>query len=140
MLDWKYILLHHSLTKDSKTVSWQAIRRYHIQTLGWKDIGYHFGIELMESDYEVIIGRPLTMVGCHCKGMNKKAIGVCCMGNYDITTPDPEMLKILITRLINPLMALFDIPVEHIKGHRDFANKSCPGEQFDLEGFRKMIC
>ena len=36
-----YILIHSSGTKDSETLSWGAIRQYHIFDNGWIAIGYH---------------------------------------------------------------------------------------------------
>ena len=75
---WSYIMLHHSLTKDGTTVSWQAIRRWHMGLIGsgnknnpdynpylekpMKDIAYHFGIELVGSpiigNKELLKARP----------------------------------------------------------------------------------
>lgn len=37
----EHIIIHHSLTKDSETVSWNAIRRFHVNENGWRAIGYH---------------------------------------------------------------------------------------------------
>ena len=53
------IIIHHSATKDGRTFSWSAIRRYHVHTLGWTDIGYHAGIELIGDDFECLFGRAL---------------------------------------------------------------------------------
>lgn len=33
-------LIHHSGTRDSGTVSWSAIRSFHLYDRGWADIGY----------------------------------------------------------------------------------------------------
>ena len=132
MIDWTHIMIHHSLTKDSNTVSWNAIRKYHLGQ-GWLDIGYHFGLELVGDEYEALIGRPLNWEGSHCKegGMNHKAIGICCVGNYDLVTPESKMLDTLVTRLILPLMRAFKIPSKNIVFHREFATyKSCPGILF----------
>lgn len=136
MINWTHIMIHHSLTKDSETVSWGAIRKYHTRTLGWADIGYHFGIERLGSDYEALLGRPLDMKGAHCKegGMNEKAIGICLVGNFDLVPPPNEALKVLRDRLLSPLMRIHNIPPSNIVFHRDYATyKSCPGNLFTKE-------
>lgn len=136
---WEYIIIHHSLTKDSQTVSWQAIRRYHIYELKWEGIGYHFGMELVNDEYEILVGRPLTKEGAHCKGMNSKAIGICCVGNYDLIAPPNCLFHNLGQHLIIPLMKIFNIPIENIKGHRDYADKTCPGTKFDMQLLKQII-
>ena len=139
---WTHIILHHSLTKDSVTVSWSAIRRYHTQHLGWDDIGYNFGVELVgtkwQKDYEIFVGRTLDKSGAHTKGMNSKGIGICCVGNYDIVKPQPEMIARLVP-LLKWLRKEYKIPMENIQGHRDFAKKTCPGELFDLDHIKDLL-
>jgi len=137
----EYIILHHSLTKDGATVSWNAIRKYHTQDLGWRAIGYHFGIELIGDHYEILIGRMMGENGAHCKeqGMNGKSIGICFLGNFDLIKPLPEQW-LLGLKLVRTLMSIFGIPVDHISGHREYAPyKSCPGALFDLEKFRSEL-
>jgi N-acetyl-anhydromuramyl-L-alanine amidase AmpD len=131
------IVLHHSLTPDYHTVSWRAIRGYHTQKLGWQDIGYHFGIERVGRVYEVFAGRPLNMVGAHCKqqGMNHRSIGICFVGNFDDSeVPDRQWLTGL--KLVKGLIDVLEIPKESIHGHNEFATyKTCPGSFFDVEQF-----
>lgn len=135
-------MLHHSLTRDSGTVSWQAIRRYHTEDLHWSDIGYHFGIERVDDQYEVFVGRPLNVAGAHCREayMNLHAIGICCVGNFDEVEPEPQLLYTLTNRLIVPLLDVLNINDDAIVLHRDYATyKSCPGKLFDRERLMAIV-
>ena len=137
MLNWQYIMLHHSLTKDTESVSWEAIRRYHMEVNGWKDIGYHFGVELVGPAYQVMLGRDLSTPGAHCKesSMNQLAIGVCCVGNFDLAPPSSTQLDCL-RALVRSLMQDHNVLASRIVLHREYAPyKTCPGKLFPIETF-----
>lgn len=131
------IIVHHSLTKDGSTVSWQAIRKYHTETLGWNDIGYHGGLELIGDRYEILLGRMPTEPGAHCKeqGMNYRSLGVCVVGNFD-NQPEVDMLISmgglnLLVRYVRALCDVHHIAPSEVRRHHDFAPyKSCPGTLF----------
>lgn len=134
----KYIILHHSLTKDGKTVSWSAIRRYHVHELNWATIGYHFGLELVGDHYEILIGRMLNQIGAHCKGYNHESIGICFVGNFDIEAPENSQL-IAGKNLIRSLLDVFNLDRWSVKGHCDFSDKTCPGKLFPLGSFIEQL-
>jgi N-acetylmuramoyl-L-alanine amidase len=130
----KLIIMHHSLTKDSGTVSWEAIRKYHQEVKGWSNIGYHFGIELVGDKYVVFTGRSPASMGAHCLGYNNRSLGICLVGNFNETTPPPEQWETAMA-LCAKLCTVYGI--EQILGHRE-ADKSrtCPGSLFDMDKFR----
>ena len=132
------IILHHSLTADNQTVSWNAIRHYHTIDRGWKDIGYHYGIELINDRYEILVGRHLTVTGAHTKGHNLDSIGICFVGNFDITEPPLEQW-IQGVALVRSLLEVFRLTPDDVYGHRVFADKSCPGNLFNMDKFRNLL-
>lgn len=135
------IIIHHSLTKDTETVSWGAIRKYHVETLGWQDIGYHYGIENIGGRYEILVGRMATETGAHCSqdGMNNKSLGICLIGNFDNAAPDAAQLA-LLTKLVKSLMQVHGIPAANVFRHSQFATyKTCPGLKFPWQDFHASL-
>ena len=141
----KRIFLHHSLTKDSGTVSWGAIRKYHTEVKDppWSDIGYHAGIELVKSGqelyYEILMGRMWDTPGAHVRGHNQDSLGLCFVGNFDAVLPSLAQLQ-AGAKIVSLWLQLFDLTIGDIHLHREYdPSKSCPGELFSLRDFKSYI-
>lgn len=136
------IVVHHTASHWADAAE---IDRWHKQN-GWSGIGYHYlisngypkysdwqqGNRRSDWDGKVEVGRsPDTSVGAHCKdgGMNTAGIGVSLVGNFDVTQPTPKQISAL-TDLLAQLCKKHGIETDRIFYHRDFANKSCPGQKF----------
>jgi N-acetylmuramoyl-L-alanine amidase len=133
------IIVHHSATRDSGTVSWDAIRRYHVETNKWKDIGYHAGVELVGDQYVIQHGRPWTGPAAHTAGQNSRSLGFCFVGDYDVASPDMTMLALAARAVLAPWCRQFGIKPDDIRPHSEFAPKTCPGKLFPVEQLREMV-
>lgn len=141
-----FLILHHSLTKDGQVVDWKAIRKYHMDTNGWSDIGYHFGVERVMDGYRVVIGRPMMRPGAHTKEgrFNFRSLGVCLVGNFDEGPVPIEQWRLGLL-LIKRLSMYLDVKNQNVIGHGEAQGlagfppaqrKSCPGHQFSMDAFR----
>lgn len=144
-----WLTLHHSATEDGQTVSWGAIRKYHVEVNGWSAIGYNAGIELISDTYEVLLGRMPDQIGAHCREshMNSLGIGICLVGDFD-KEPPPDMMMKKLYELCRYFMATYNIPPNRVVGHREAqvmdpavgrALKSCPGACFPLVELRRQL-
>lgn len=130
----EYIIVHHSGAEEKDTAQ---IKRYHTQSLGWRDIGYHF---VIERDGKVVTGRSISLPGAHCKdkGMNTKGIGVCMIGNMNNHAPTPAQYSALVNHVAS-LCKQHNIPVGNILGHREVSATACPGKHTNMEQVRKDV-
>jgi len=139
------IVVHHSLTADGPTVSWNAIRDYHVNVNGWKDIAYHYGIEQIGDRFDILKGRMDNEVGAHCIGFNENSLGICLVGNFD-AAPPPAAQVDLLRKLCRSLMEIYGIKADGVLGHRETytlrgvpVEKTCPGSSFSMIDFRNSL-
>lgn len=139
----RYIVIHHSATKDGIVPDWEAIKRYHtsykfenraisedlareLTRQGkrldppWSDIGYHAGIENIEGKYIVRLGRPLDTFGSHARDgdFNSRSLGICVVGNFDGENPPAEQWW-TAAAVVHYLRRFCRVPIEFVIGHRE---------------------
>lgn len=118
------IALHHSATTSGSA---EAFARYHVETLGWPGIGYHY---VIEKDGEVKYCNDLTTISFHVGNSNSRSIGICLVGNFTQQEPTKEQWESMYTLLEFLMKKLPNVKsVTNIMGHQEFpgySSKPCP--------------
>jgi len=127
----KYIIIHHSATKEGDAFSFA---RYHVNNRDWPGIGYHY---VILEDGTVQRANDLTTVSYHISGYNSTAVGICLVGNFTeeiLQFDQKEALKELCLYLLTKL----GLSVASIKGHNELTGHTiCPA--VDMEALRGYI-
>ncbi|MDN0200946.1 peptidoglycan recognition protein [Streptomyces sp. S.PNR 29] len=134
----------------------RGIYRYHVRSMGWRDIGYNFVVDKCGKIYEGRAGGVAKPVlGAHTRGFNSHSMGIAVLGSYDARKPSSAAVK-AVARLSAWKLGLYGVNprgktylksgggnlyrkgrkarLNVISGHRDGFATSCPGGQL----YRKL--
>ncbi|MDH6110807.1 hypothetical protein P3T36_004381 [Kitasatospora sp. MAP12-15] len=152
----KVVFVHHTDTSNDYDCSdspklIRSIYQYHVQSNGWRDIGYNFLVDKCGTIYEGRAGGvDQPVLGAHTLGFNTDSSGVAALGTFDSDAPPQAQLdgiaKITAWKLgltgrdaggSADLVSASDgsrYPTgtthtfDAVSGHRDAFNTDCPGD------------
>ncbi|MFE0550668.1 peptidoglycan recognition protein [Streptomyces pilosus] len=150
----KAAFVHHTASGNNYACSQapslvRGFYRYHVRSLGWRDIGYNFLVDKCGRIYEGRAGGVAKPVkGAHTMGFNTNTTGIAVIGSYGAKKPSSKAVK-AVARLtawklglhgMNPGSKTYltsgggnlygkgkKVRLNVISGHRDGFNTSCPG-------------
>ncbi|MFB8175810.1 peptidoglycan recognition protein [Streptomyces sp. NPDC055966] len=127
----------------------RSIYRYHVKSMGWRDIGYNFLVDKCGTVYEGRAGGVARAVlGAHTLGFNGDSMGIAVIGTYTGTEPsdavvtalarltawklglngaDPQGRTYLTSGGGNLYRKGKNVQLNVISGHRDGFATDCPG-------------
>ncbi len=141
---WKYIIIHHSATDSGSALGFD--RSHHARGFN-RGLGYDFVIangtaDKLDGQIEVSPRWIKQEDGAHCKAgsMNRKAIGICLVGNFSHERVSKKQMNSLIY-LVNRLRKYYKIPKKNILGHGQVkgAKTECPGKKFPWTDFKSRL-
>lgn len=140
----RYLAVHHTAGRVDETVD--SIRRYHVHSRGWSDIGYNAVLSKSSGVWQLYMGRGLHAVGAHVKGYNSTAFGLAVCGDW---RPAPAGLGPIWTAdypgwwaLLNAchtLSSFFGVPTQNILTHQEFPNQATECAGFDGDLLRREV-
>ncbi|MEU9348264.1 N-acetylmuramoyl-L-alanine amidase [Streptomyces sp. NPDC048278] len=150
----KAAFVHHTVSgngyrcSDAPSVI-RSIYRYHVVSMGWRDIGYNFLVDKCGTIYEGRAGGAAKAVrGAHTLGFNNNSMGIAVIGTFASHKPPAAALTAL-AKLTAWKLGLFganpkgktylksgggnlypkgkNVRLNVISGHRDGYATECPG-------------
>lgn len=140
-------IIHHTenandfniTTLDGSKARMRATQGYHMDSLGWCDIGYHFTVDKLGNIFEAransMTGLPR---GAH-DGCNDNSFGFSCLGNFNpgINVPPTAMRSALYDVIAWRMPSGWSpygsgtycgVTAGVVDGHRVVSTKTCPGD------------
>jgi hypothetical protein len=142
-MTWHHAAGYSAENLDQGKAQMRAMQDLHQNVRGWSDIGYQFAIDRAGNLYQ---GRPfmdnstslsqvpVLALGAHAGGANTGNIGVVIMGCYhppEGSHCEQEITPAAFATYINLFAFLserYGVEPEMIRGHRDFGQTACPGD------------
>lgn len=138
------IIIHHTAVPAS--VSAERIAKINIRSNNWPGLGFHYFIT---ADGTLQQTNPLTSITYHAGPHNEDSIGIAFAGDFDEAGAVPTQPQIQAgAQLMAWLLSSLNLSVADIHGHQDYAQTSCPGDQWEqgsawrthlLEGIRHIF-
>ena len=141
----KGVTIHHTWSPTIRQwrgdATMDGTRDYYANTLGWDrgpNLFLAYGTPTKAND-GIWEGTPVTTSGIHAGTCNATHFGIEVVGNYDIAPWSAGMRK-LIYSVADALMDWTGVGAVNewtVRGHREcLPNKSCPGNQINMERVR----
>merc|ERR1719394_90630 len=104
----------------------RATQNYHMNSLGWSDVGYNF---LIGEDGYIYEGRGFYRQGAHCSNWNSITLGFSVMGDFSYKLPNKKALD-AVDILLNHMeeKGYVNSRCYEFSGHRDHGSTICPGD------------
>lgn len=123
------ITIHHSgviFKNDQDPIAYlKHLQEWSRKEKGWMDIPYHY---LIAPDGRIFEGRDNKYPGDTNTTYNPRGHAlICVLGNFEEQQPTSKQLEALAW-LSAKLSRQYHVPLEKIKGHKDYAETLCPGK------------
>lgn len=124
-----HITLHHQGEPFKPGTDTRAylrnLQKWSRNTKKWADIPYHYVIDLDGNTYE---GRNIGFAGDTNTTYDPKGHALIeVVGNFEEVKPNQKQLDAVVD-LMALLAKKHNVPVERIRGHKDYTETLCPGE------------
>ena len=137
-------MIHMSAVSYTKNADqFKAINNYHKSLWDFKSslgyyVGYNYHISSKGKTRKTRNAGTKT-AACYQGNMNDgRCIHICLDGNFDTEKPKPAQIYAL-RDLVLDLTARLNIPKENIVTHSEYAPKTCPGINLDIQFIRNLV-